>query len=305
MANQITHAVTAGANYNVLSDLIRVVYAKEIEFAALPALRFEQFADIKTELGVNPGLTVTMVTYDNLTAGAVLTEGTDMDTKYMSSSTVSITVAEYGNAVAVSELLLRTSFDDVLSSAAKLLGNDYGKVKDGIMRTAALTTTNVKYAYSGGVAAANRLAITATHYFSTDPVKDAVEVLATNDAPYVDGSGYVCLIHPRQARYMRDDNAWINASNYGAPEQLFTGEIGKYENVRFIETTQMPTVVSTVTVYQAIMVGLDAYGLAIGLPVEMRDDGVKNFGRVHAVAWYNIMGAALLHNGRAVRIESC
>jgi len=304
MADQTTHAVVTGANYNVLSDVIKTIYAREIEFQAQPALRFEQFADKKTELGVTPGRVITMITYDNLGAGGALTEGTAMETKYMASSTVNITVVEYGNAIAVSEYLLQVSFDDIMSSATKLLGHDYQKILDGILRDAAYTTTNVKYAYSGGVAAANRAAISATHLFSTDVVKDSAETLATANTPYVDGSGYVCIVHPHQARAMRDDSAWINASNYGAPEQLFKGEIGKYENVRFIETTQISTVSSTVTVYKAIMLGLAGYGWAVGLPVEMRDNGVQDFGRVHSLAWYSIMGAGKLNNGRMCVLES-
>lgn len=304
MADKFTSASVSGANYNILSDLIRSVYSKEIEFAALPALRFDQFAAVKNELGVSPGLTVTMVTYDNLTAGAAIAEDADLETQFMTSSTVSITVSEYGNAVGVSELLLRSSFDDVLASASKLLGNDYAKVADGILRTAALTGTNVKYGYSGGVAAGSRTAITSNHKFSTELVKDGAEVLAVGDTPYIGGSGYVCFVHPHQARAIRDDTAWINASNYGDPTLLFRGEIGRYENVRFIETTQMPTVSSTVTVYRAVMFGLDAYGWAISLPVEMRDDGVQNFGRRHSIAWYAIMGAGKLHNGRLCTLES-
>jgi len=81
MADQTTHAVVTGANYNVLSDVIKTIYAREIEFQAQPALRFEQFADKKTELGVTPGRVITMITYDNLGAGGALTEGTAMETK--------------------------------------------------------------------------------------------------------------------------------------------------------------------------------------------------------------------------------
>ena len=35
-----------------------------------------------------------------------------------------------------------------------------------------------------------------------------------------------------QSRTLRDDPAWINASTYGAPEQLFSGEIGRIDDVR-------------------------------------------------------------------------
>ena len=49
-----------------LDNLTRVVYSREIEFKALPVMRFFQFATVKTELGTTPGLTIQMLTYDNL-----------------------------------------------------------------------------------------------------------------------------------------------------------------------------------------------------------------------------------------------
>ena len=53
----------------LFSDGTRLVYSREIEFKALPIMRFSQFATQKTELGVEPGLTISMLTYDNLKLG--------------------------------------------------------------------------------------------------------------------------------------------------------------------------------------------------------------------------------------------
>ena len=63
-----TVATSTGASNGgtLFSDGTRVVYSKEIEFKALPNMRFSQFAAQKTELGVEPGLTISMLTYDNL-----------------------------------------------------------------------------------------------------------------------------------------------------------------------------------------------------------------------------------------------
>ena len=38
------------------------------------------------------------------------------------------------------------------------------------------------------------------------------------------------------------------------------------------------------------MLGDNAFGHAISLPVELRDGGVLDFGREHALAWYSIWG---------------
>ena len=62
--NATTVATSVGAENGgtLFSDGVRMVYSKEIEFKALPIMRFSQFATRKTELGVEPGLTISMLT---------------------------------------------------------------------------------------------------------------------------------------------------------------------------------------------------------------------------------------------------
>jgi hypothetical protein len=65
------------------------------------------------------------------------------------------------------------------------------------------------------------------------------------------------------------------------------GEIGRLFDTVFIETTQVTQITNTVpaSVYQAIFIGDNAFGHAISLPVELRDGGVLDFGREHALAY--------------------
>ena len=87
------------------------------------------------------------------------------------------------------------------------------------------------------------------------------------------------------------------------------GEIGRLYDTVFIETTQVKKLaitgvdankdgdildtgedVATADVYQSIFIGDNAFGHAISLPVELRDGGILDFGREHALAWYAIWG---------------
>ena len=115
----------------------------------MPLMMFYQFATIKTELGVEPGLTINMLTWDNLKLGGALTELTDMKTQALSNSLKQITVQEYGNAVSASELLIRSSFLDVMQNTTTLLGRDYALVLDTELRDCALTGMNRVYASKG------------------------------------------------------------------------------------------------------------------------------------------------------------
>lgn len=317
-----TTAVVDGAPAQKFTDGVRMVYSREIEFKALPLMRFSQFATVKTELGTEPGLTISMLTYNNLARGGKLTELTNMTTQALSGSMKQITVTEHGNAVSNSELLIQSSFDDIMATTTTLLSRDYAMVMDCELRDTALSGTNVVYASkSDGTKVSTRTGLDSTCGMKVSTVKDAIEILATNNAPKYNNMNWICFVHPHQSRVLRDDPAWINASNYGAPELLFNGEIGRIDDTRFIETTIMcngacseddvaykqaltTSAGNTVPVYQSVLFGDAYYGIAWSLPVELRTNGVEDFGRVRSLAWYAIWGTGLLHNDYGVVIET-
>jgi hypothetical protein len=55
-------------------------------------------------------------------------------------------------------------------------------------------------------------------------------------------------------------------------------------------------------VYESIMIGDNAFGHAISLPVELRDGGVLDFGREHALAWYAIWGLGVITDQAIVKV---
>ena len=209
-----------------------------------------------------------------------------------------------------------------MATTTTLLGRDYALVMDCELRDTALSGTNVVYAGKK----TDRKSLAGTDKMQVSTIKDAIEILATNNAPKYANLYWICFVHPHQSRDLRDDSAWINASNYGAPEQLFTGEIGRIDDTRFIETTLMCNGACANTdpaykaelvkgaqsgdgtlatnVYQSVIFGDAYYGIAWSLPVELRDNGVEDFGRKRSLAWYAIWGTGLLHNDYGVVIET-
>lgn len=313
----------AGTN-GQLAPAIQSIWSKEILFQSMPILRFEQFAVKKTELGVTPGLTIHFMRYNNLGSASQLVEGIRMETARLTASQFDITVAEHGFAVAVSELLLNASFDDVMASASRLLGRNMALYLDGQARDTLLQATSVLYGYdklsnpgsiSGispygrGTAAANRAALTGGFDFTSALVKDGVETLATKNVPRL-GDTYVAFVHPHQSRRLRDDPEFIEVTKYAAPGNFLIGEIGRLNDVVFIETTQVKqgfTNGSDATggvYYQSLMIGDNAFGHAISLPVELRDGGILDFGREHALAWYSVWGLGLITDQAVVRLET-
>jgi len=296
-----------------LAPAIQTIWSKEILFQAMPILRFEQFAVKKTELGVAPGLTVNFMRYINLPATqSPLVEGQRMDTNAITAEQYSITVAEHGYAVAVSELLLNASFDDVMASASRLLGRNMALYLDQQARDTLLTGTSVTYGYKTPTGAITPISpydagVKGTGvdaegaYLSPAAVKDAVETLATKNVPRL-GETYVFFVHPHQSRRLRDTPEFIEVTKYAAPGNFMLGEVGRLYDAVFIETTQVKK--TGVDVYHALAIGDNAFGHAISLPVELRDGGIIDFGREHALAWYAIWGLGKITDDAIVTIKT-
>lgn len=304
-----------------LTGAQRALYSREIQFQAQPLLVSAQFAVRKTEMGRNKGDTIKFTKYNDLVGSARLSEVEAITTTNLSASQSAITVDEFGFAVAESERLVVTGWDDVIARATMLLGQHYGKTVDAMVQDEFRAVGSQQAILVAG--RANRNALTSADTMNVDAIKDAAEVLAVSKAPKI-GGAYVCLIHPHTARVLRDDSAWLEAHKYAAPQNIFMGEVGMIEGVRFVETTFLPVIKkstgtvlrdmvatgateavvnATLDVYQSLMLGGNCVGWAEALPVEFRDGGIKDFGRTHELAWYSIMGAGRIESN-AVLIES-
>jgi N4-gp56 family major capsid protein len=363
---QLAGAPTAYSGSNSsLNQAIQTIWSKEILFQAMPILRFEQFAVKKTELGVAPGLRVNFLRYKNFAVDPTpLTEGVRMTTSALTAEQIAITVAEHGYAVAVSELLLNASFDDVMASASRLLGRHMAQYLDVQARNTLSAATSAVFGYNRsslqgvndwyneGTAATAIGDLDGAYKLSTGAVKDAALTLAGKNIPRL-GETYVMFIHPKQSRDIRSNPEFIEVTKYAAPGNFMLGEIGRLYDVVFIETTQVKLLAASgsyttstavgvpasqievpvkantapgsggnpesanytaekgyltaasgnsADAYEAIMIGDNAFGHAISLPVELRDGGVLDFGREHALAWYAIWGLGVITDQAIVKV---
>lgn len=290
----------ATTQLSTIPNEILTVYSREAILQAQPLYIFRNFVDYKEQLGLEPGNTIQFLKLNNISQGGQLPdEFTPIPRQVMTQSIVQIVVKEFANAVQVTRFAATSSFRDLMADASVLLGRDYALVLDSYLRDIYLTSGNVQYA-GGNV---NDAAITGTDVFNTQEIKDAVETLKTLNVPPVFRGGdpvYICVAHPHQLRNLRDDKDWINARVYVDPTDVYTGEVGRYENVVFIETTQMP--ISTgagfggIDVYAACMFGDRAVGFGETVPLEIVTDGIQDFGRFVSIGWYSIFGADIIND---------
>lgn len=192
-----------------------------------------------------------------------LTEGVTPDGQDLAQTHLEATCKQYGAYVEVSDLLKRTSYDDVALGATDMLGEQMGTIIEWVTRDAMCAGTNVLYA-NGKTA---RTGIDATDKLTTTEIRKAVRELKKAKAPMItEGKKphYVAIISPDAAYDLQSDPLWQDVSKYSNAEQIYSGEIGRLFGVVFVESTEAKVFTgggaSGADVHCALVFGRDAYG---------------------------------------------
>ena len=231
--------VTPYGDAQGLSDEMRIYYSDYLIDNAEPNLIHDQFAQ-KHPIPKHGGKTIQFRKYDPLPKlTTALSEGITPTGQSLNMGVIEATVHQYGGYVEFSDLLLLTAIDNNLVMATKLLGSQAGRTLDTITREVLCGGTNVQYGadavdarylLSGGNATGN-------HYMSVDCIKRAVRFLKNQNAEKINGA-YACIIHPDCAYDLTNDPNWKYPHQYADTKELYEGEIGMIEGVRFVESTE-------------------------------------------------------------------
>lgn len=315
--DSVLTARASGSGYVRLNKTILDVMSKEIMLQAQPLYVMNNFAIQKTELYTQPSLGVNFLQYTDLGGGGKLTESENIKSNSYDESLKSITVYEYGNAVVASELLLNSSFDNVMQTVVELLGRNNAKVVDNEYKDVILRATQIAYAPNmvTNAKTTSQAGITKECKFGSVLIKDAVEQLDTINTPRFNNEYFIGIASPHQLRSLSDDEYWEKANLYANTRALFTGERGELEGVRFVQTTQMSYLATGVagttatsdwdgSVYYGAIIGANAFGHAVSLPTEMRDGGVIDYGRKRGIAWYSIDGYDYIEENSIIVVKS-
>jgi N4-gp56 family major capsid protein len=187
-----------------------------------------------------PGAAVVFTIMNTLApATTPLTQTTDVSAVALSDSQVTLTLAEYGNAVITTAKLRGTSFVDITPAVINILGFNAGVSIDSVARN--VLDAGSKVQYSQGTTAsvpAARNQITKKCTIRGIDVRKATALLRVRNVPTI-GAGYVGYIHPNVSVDLRQETGgagWATPHNYSQPQEIWAGEIGMFQGVRFIET---------------------------------------------------------------------
>lgn len=250
---------------DTLSPEMKTYYEKLLTKLTGPALVHDQFAQ-KRDIPKNGGKTIEFRKFAPLPKALTpLTEGVTPDGKKMTVTNMTATVKQYGDFVMLSDVIQLTAIDRVLVEATEECADQAGRTLDTVTREVVNAGTNVQYA--GGVAA--RTAVGASNTLTVKEIMKAVATLKGANAKPVKDS-YVAIVHPYVALDLMRDTEYAEMFKYANAKPIYEGEIGKFSNVRFVETTEakiwnaagaaIGSTQNKCSVFSTLVVGKNAYG---------------------------------------------
>lgn len=292
-------------------------------FALRSELLFDAVADVVPVAQSMPGSAVTFTIFNDLDeATSPLTETSDVTAVAMSDSQVTVTLAEYGNAVSTTAKLRGTSFLDVDAAAANIVGYNAGISIDGVIRDVLAAGTNVVYGGGGSSDPSSRTTVQTEDIIEANDVRKLVAALRKANAVSFGGM-YLGYIHPDVSYDLRRETgvaSWRDPHVYSDPANIYMGEIGAFEGVRFIETprAKIHTDASngsgsagTIDVYCTHICGRQALAKAHSLtdgngpfPRVVRGPVTDTLFRFQPIGWYWLGGYGLFRQASLRRIES-
>lgn len=281
-------------------------------FAFRPEVHFYDLADVKPTNQSMPGKTVTFTQVGDLgLVTSALSENVDVDAVAMSDAQVTLTLAEFGNAVITTAFLRATSFLPTDPVVAEVLGANMGQSLDVIFANAAKSGTNVRY----GGTHTSRVTETATDVITSHNVRVAYADLSAANVPQIASQGggkYLAVIHPYILLDLEEETGtqgWREAHIYAAPQEIFNGEIGAYNGFRFIETTNAPIFTGAgaagVNVYRTLFMGRQALAMAYtnmygAVPQIVQGPVTDKLRRFMPMGWY-WLGAVGIFRQQCIR----
>ena len=262
---------------------------------AVAETKFMDFVTPQEGFGMGMGESVTLTRIKAIAeaSDATLVEGQRIPEEEFELTTKSITVTEIGRALPYTSLANDLSAYDIVNPIQRKLMEQLRLTLD-TSAAAAFKKTMLRYRPTGATAgnlktdgAFNGTAsafltyhcgVLRDHLFGTYFV-----------TPWVDGD-YVCLMNTRGLRSLKEDDEWEKWHIYVDPSNKFNSEVGRIENIRFMEVNHATALgVSNSVLGEGVIFGQDAVVLAEVQTPELRVAQPGDFGRARAVAWYGIL----------------
>ena len=224
-------------------DFAQTAYDRMAYFDLRPELYFDAAADIKPSAQSMPGASVVWtIVHDLAIASSAINESTDVTPVAMSDSQVTVSLAEFGNAVNTTAKLRGEAFVEIDPVVANAIGFNAGVSIDEVAKLILQAGTNVVYATGGGTLPTSRATVTSTNTILAANIRYAKTFLRVNNVATF-GGYYICYINPNVSYDLTSETgeqSWRAPHDYSQPGEIWQGEVGAFEGFRFIETPRAP-----------------------------------------------------------------
>ncbi len=276
--------------------------SKHLYMQSVEDSHFVEFTQPVDGFGKKRGENVTLVRVADIDepSSAGLTESTRIPEDVFALSTVSITVGEIGRAVPFTSLSEDLSEFDLENPIQMRLKEQQRLVLDTAAATA-FKAAQVKYNPTGPAAGTFNTAGspgTATYNLNVFHVEEIVDYMwDTLRVPKWTSDEYIAICRTLALRGIKRDPQWEAWKVYTTPEAKATGEVGKLEGARFVQTNHDNALTKKGTgsvLGECVFFGRDGVALAEAVTPELRAAIPQDFGRSKSVAWYGILAFGLI-----------
>lgn len=302
--------------------------------AVQPLVKFRQFCDVKdaTQSQKRVGATFTWDIYSDVVgAGDVLTETSTVPEGNLTIAQGTLTVTEAAYSVPFSGKLDNLSEHPVKEIIAKMLRFRCMKALDRLA-WAQFNATPLRAIPTGGTSASAVTLFTNGTVTGTNSVaynnahaKAIVDIMKERNIPPYLGDDYYALAWPTTLRTFKSNLETIHQYTPDGFEKIKNGEIGRYENVRYVEQTNVAKGNGTTGIASTAVggdmtawtvgasdwiffFGDDTVSEAVIIPEEIRGKVPTDYGRSKGIAYYYMGGFGLVHtvadNARVVKWDS-
>lgn len=327
--NAYTGTTTAFDGTNTLNPLVKDFYDTELLENTRMGRYYAQFAKHQALPARHAGK-VQWRKFNTFAKAGKLQEGVIPTGQKMGMTHVEASINQYGTYVTVSDKLELRGYDDVILAATEEMGASYNETDETLIRDFLMTGTNVIYCDNVNTTSSNAVVGTPTgptlmgataaswSLLTRKMIKKVVTKMKKDKVPKINGS-YVAVIHPSVAEDVRNDPQWEDAHKYAATAEIFDGEIGKLEGVRFIENADAPVLGATAAyknaasgvTYATFFFGADAYAMIdpaggnLQMIIHDKDEAGGPLNQFSTIGYKFETGFAFLYPERACRVMSC
>lgn len=274
--------------------------SSKIRLAAIAQTVVVRFTKPEPGYGRKMGESVTVTRVSNVAVPSddALSENVRIPEDTLALSTQAISAVERGRSIPYTSLATDLAHFD-LENAIQAKLRDQLRLRMDITAATGFKAGQVK-AIGAGVSTttfdtdgtASTPAASNLNMYHVEQIRDYM-FGTLNIMPY-SGDDYVCILSYKAKRGIFNDPNWRDWQKYTDPQKKFNSEVGRIENIRFVESNH-PTALSATLgtssdVGEAFFFGADPVVMAVVKDPELRAKESDDYGRSKGVAWYGIYG---------------